>query len=60
MHAETEDVAHIPMHVPTVLLLTSDLTNCQTHRKSSQQTPQILLLFITLHPSNPPTYNAAL
>lgn len=35
--AVTEDVAHIPVPVHTVLLLTSDLTNYQTHRKGTPQ-----------------------
>lgn len=51
--AETEDVAHIPMRVHTVLLLTCDLTNCQTHRKSTRQTHQLVLLLLS--PGSPLT-----
>ena len=40
--AETEDVAHIPVHVHTVLLLTYDLTNCQTHWKATLQPSQLV------------------
>lgn len=55
LHAETEDVAHIPVHVHTVLLLTSDLTNCQTHRKGTQQTPQLVhsQILLLLSPCTP-------
>lgn len=38
--AETEDVAHILLHVHTVLSLISDLTNCQNHRNATLQPPQ--------------------
>lgn len=55
--AAAEDVAHIIVHVHTVLPLTSDLTNSQTHRKATLQTPhqvhsQILL---RLSPCTPTT-----
>lgn len=45
--AEAEDVAHIPMHVHAVPLLTCDLTNCQSHRKSARQTHQPVLLLLS-------------
>lgn len=45
--AEAGDVAHILLHVRTVLLLTSDLTNCWIHRKSTWQTHQLVLLLLS-------------
>lgn len=42
-----EDVAHLLVHVPTLPPLTCDLTNCQSHRKSSQQTHQPALLLLS-------------
>ncbi|XP_034412131.1 uncharacterized protein LOC117746901 isoform X2 [Cyclopterus lumpus] len=55
----SQDVAHITMHVHTLLLLTSDLTNCQTHRKAAQQTPQQVhsQIFLLLSPYTTPTFS---
>lgn len=44
---EGEDVAHLPLRVPTLLVLTSDPTNSQSRRKSLPGDPQPALLLLS-------------
>lgn len=49
-----EDVAHLPVRVPTLLALTCDLTNSQSCRSSFQET--LSWCFYFYHPApHPPT-----